>query len=90
MDNSSITGYIDFKTDINGVETDIKILETLTHVFIYINQIEDQINLFDEELKKILVKKDIHRRKELQVFCNLKEKEHLNDVSLFIYNIFTK
>lgn len=90
MDNSSRTGYIDFKTDINGVETEIKILETLTHVFIYINQIEDQINLFDEELKKSLLKKDIRRKKELQVFCNLKSKEHLDDVSLFVFHIFTK
>ncbi|KKO74846.1 hypothetical protein AAJ76_4200013363 [Vairimorpha ceranae] len=90
MDNSNRTGYVDFKTNINGTDTDIKILETLTHVFIYVNQAEEQVNLFDDELKKILKKKDIKRKKSLEVFCNLKSRDNLNDISVFLHKLFIK
>lgn len=90
MDHSNRTGYFDFKTNINGVETEIKILETLTHVFIYVNQAEEQVNLFDDELKKLLIKKDIKRKKSLNVFCNLRNKENLNDVGKFVHTLFIK
>ncbi|WUR03721.1 proteasome assembly chaperone [Vairimorpha necatrix] len=90
MTYSNRTGYFDFKTSIKGVETDIKILETPTHIFIYVSQAEEQINLFDDELKNILKKRNIKRRKELEVFCNLKSEENLDDVGVYIHTLFVK
>lgn len=90
MEVTNRTGYVEFSTKICDVDTDIRILETLTHVFIYINQDEEKVNLYDEDLKKYLTQKNLKRNKKMVVFCNLKNQESLKKVGELVYDVFTK
>lgn len=90
MECNNKTGYVEFNTKVCDIDTDIRILETLTHVFIYINQDEEKINLYDEDLKNILYNRNLKKDKKMVVFCNLKSADSLKKVGELIYDIFTK
>ncbi|CCI73907.1 ECU02_0215 [Encephalitozoon cuniculi GB-M1] len=84
------TAYVDFSKKVSGFDTDIKILETNTHIFIYVSQCEETIHLYDEALKKEVTKHKIRPKKKLVVFCNMKIHEGFNDIKKVILDILRK
>lgn len=90
MDYAARTGYLKYKTKIDEIDTDFEIFETNTHIFIYIDQVEGEINLYDNEVKKELLKKNLQRKKELNVCSNLKSKESIKNIVQHIFEILTQ
>lgn len=90
MDYSNRTGYLKYKTKIDNIETDFEIFETNTHVFIFIDQIEGEINLYDNEVKKELLKKNLQRKKEFNICSNLRSKDTVHNIVEHIYEILTQ
>ncbi|AHL28906.1 hypothetical protein KMI_06g09800 [Encephalitozoon hellem] len=84
------TAYVDFSTKVSGFDTDIKILETNTHIFIYVSQCEETIHLYDEALRKEIVKNKVRPKKKLVVFCNMKVHENFNDIKNVVLDILRK
>lgn len=84
------TAYVDFSTKVSGLDTDIKILETNTHIFIYVSQGEETIHLYDEALRSEVMKKKVRPRKKLVVFCNMKIHESFDDIKNVILDILQK
>ncbi|KAM0671581.1 hypothetical protein CWI42_020680 [Ordospora colligata] len=89
-DGEGATAYIDFSTKVQDIDTDIKILETSTHAFIYINQGEERMHLYDESLKNEISRSKIRPNKKLVVFCSVRTHEAFNDIKKIILDILTK
>ncbi|EOB14203.1 hypothetical protein NBO_33g0009 [Nosema bombycis CQ1] len=90
MNTNTKTGYVEFTAKVRDIETDIRILETITHVFIYVNQDDEKINLYDEDLRRFLISRKLRNNKKMVVFCNLKSRDNLKAVGEFVYDVFTK
>jgi hypothetical protein len=89
-DNRGRTAYIDFSTKIQGHDTEIRILETTTHIFVYVSQSDQTIHLYDDELRKEIVGARVRTHKKLIVFCNIQEHDTFKDVSRMIIDILKK
>lgn len=77
----SKVAYVDYVEKIKGISTSIRIFETETHLFIYVNQPHVEIHLYNEYLKKILVKQCKRaRRKQLDVTCNLDNYNCIDEI----------
>ena len=76
------TAYVDFTTPINGVDTAIRIFETNTHCFIYVNQNPVEMHLYNENLQRLIQRKCGRiAHKQLMVICNLANHEALDGVT---------
>lgn len=80
--------YVDFVETFDGIRTVIRIFETQTHLFVFVNQSNTEINLYNEFLKRILIK-DCHsiKSKQVEVICNLKKYECIGEIGKQICNI---
>ena len=85
MNCENKTAYVDFVEKFNNVDTKIRIFETKTHIFIYVNQYPKQMHLYNEYLKNN-IKKHI-KRKEIVCKCNLTNYEALNPITKMISEI---
>ncbi|KAH9412087.1 hypothetical protein HK407_02g03110 [Ordospora pajunii] len=89
-DEEGTTAYIDFSTKVQDIDTDIKVLEISTHVFIYISQGEERIHLYDEALKNEIARSKIRPNKKLVVFCSVRTHEAFDDIKKTVLDILTK
>ncbi|KAL6122513.1 hypothetical protein NUSPORA_00431 [Nucleospora cyclopteri] len=85
MNNQNRTAYVDFEQKFRGVETKIKIFETNTHIFVYVNQNPQQMHLYNEYLTENL--KKFLPSKRLFCICNLDSYECLKEISNTIVEI---
>ena len=91
MSEQNRSAYMDFVRVIDGISTSIRIFETHTHVFVYVNQFPEEMNLFSDMLKgELMAKCKGMRHKEFGVVCNLANKEALIPVSENIIKILTE
>lgn len=82
MSANSKTAYVDFKINIDGSETEIKIFETERAIFVYVNQHPQEMHLYSDLLKTILQRDCKNMRdKEFSVLCNLSKHESLDDIA---------
>ncbi|KAI5169519.1 hypothetical protein PAEPH01_0782 [Pancytospora epiphaga] len=85
------TAYVDFMAPISGVETAIRIFETETHLFVYVNQHPAEMHLYNE-----LLRADIQsgykqlNHKEVTVICNLANHDALALVKKRILEILNE
>lgn len=86
-ENEGRTAYVDFSTKIAGLDTEVRILETCTHIFVYVSQCEETIHLYDEALKEEITKSKIRPRKKLVVFCNMKVDGNFSEIKGIILDI---
>jgi len=84
----SKVAYVDFMETFDGIKTVIRIFETQTHLFVYVNQSNNEIHLYNEFLKGILMK-ECHsiKGKQVEVICNLKKYECINEIGKQISTI---
>ncbi|OQS53879.1 hypothetical protein EHP00_701 [Ecytonucleospora hepatopenaei] len=80
------TAYVDFTEKYNNKDTKIRIFETKTHVFVYVNQYPSQMHLYNEFLRD-KIKKYI-KRKEIVCVCNLESYDSLKPIASTITEIF--
>lgn len=84
----SKVAYIDYVENIKGIDTSIRIFETETHLFIYVNQPHIEIHLYNEYLKKILMRECRRaKRKQLDVICNLDNYNCIDEIGRQISKI---
>lgn len=77
----SKVAYVDFIEIIDDIETTIKVYETKTHLFVFVNQSTTEIHLYNEFLKKILMKNcNGISNKKVEVICNLKKYSCINKI----------
>ena len=85
------TAYVDFNIKVRGVDTSIRIFETETHFFIYVNQHPTEIHLYNDRLKNALIATcNGLEFKEVNVICNLVTHEALRDIVEYIQKIVNK
>lgn len=89
-ENEGRTAYIDFSTKILGLDTEIKILETCTYIFVYVNQCEETIHLYDEALREEIARNKVRPKKKLVVFCNMRAHESFDDVKRVVMDVLKK
>ncbi|KAM0676437.1 hypothetical protein GVAV_000403 [Gurleya vavrai] len=82
------TLYIDYLTYINGIQTAVRVFEYDAHIFIFINQVTDELQRFDNTLENMLKKNWLRKGKNRIVFCNLESKKHLEDVCEMLVALF--
>ncbi|KAM0687387.1 hypothetical protein COBT_001374 [Conglomerata obtusa] len=82
------TLYIDYITEINGIQTAIRVFEIEASVFIFINQITNEIQRYDASLEKLLKQNWQQKGKKRVVMCNLQNKEHLKDVCNVLVELY--
>lgn len=84
----SKVAYVDFVENFGGIDTVIRIFETRTHLFVYVNQSNTEIHLYNEFLKNILIKK-CHsiKNKQVEVICNLNRYDCIDEIGQQISNI---
>lgn len=84
----SKVSYIDFTQKFQGIETSIRIFENKTHIFVYVNQCHNDISLYNEKLKKVLSNSCLRaKRKKLEIICNLKNYECVEEIGKEISKI---
>lgn len=80
--------YIDFAEQFDGIETNVRIFETKTHLFIYVNQSHSEIHLYNEFLKNILIKQCRQmKNKKIEVICNLEKYDCIDKIAQHIVKI---
>lgn len=89
-DSGGRTAYIDFSAKVSGFDTEFRVLETQTHMFVYVSQCEDTIHLYDEALRDEIVHNKIRPRKKLVVFCNMKTHESFEEIKRMIIDMLKK
>ncbi len=82
------SAYIDFTTNILGIQTAIKIFETETNFFVYINQNENEMHLYNDIIQNTLQRscKSINGKK-ITVICNLANHESLQEIINFLIEL---
>jgi len=81
-------GYIEYTMPICNVETSIRILETPSDLFIYVNQFPDEIHLYNDALKDIICANCAYiKSKKIEIICNLAMHESLESVASNITEI---
>lgn len=82
------TAYADFKANICGISTAIRIFETETNCFIYINQSKTEVHLYNSNVKEYLERNCTNMAgKTFNVICNLSKHEALNEVNLLVASV---
>lgn len=89
-ENEGRTAYVDFSARVSGLDTEIRILETYTHIFIYVSQCEETIHLYDEALREEIKRNKVRPKKKLVVFCNMKIHESFSELKNLILDILKK
>lgn len=80
--------YVDFVEKFNGIETVVRIFETQTHLFVFVNQSNTEIHLYNEFLKNILMKEcSCIKNKQVEVICNLKRYDCIDEIGRHISKI---
>ncbi|TBU03194.1 hypothetical protein CWI37_0338p0010 [Hamiltosporidium tvaerminnensis] len=83
------TKYTDFETEIFGVNTHFRVLETSTHLFIYISQNAPETVLYTSIISDFLYSRKIKKDHKHVVFCSLKEPQHLSKVTLTLLHLLS-
>lgn len=78
--------YANFVEMIDGIPTIINLFETRNKFFIYINQGDNEYNLFCDHIKKFIESNKYNKGKELYVLCNLNHEKYV----LGLKNLLTK
>lgn len=85
------TAYVDFSTSISGIETAIRIFETETHCFVYVNQFPVEMHLYNDPMKAALQNSCARmNRKEFTVICNLSTHEALDAVAKHLAKVLNE
>lgn len=80
--------YIDFTESFQGVQTAIKLFENETHLFVYVNQHHNGIHLYNDFLRKCILRNTTRlKKKKIEIVCNLEKFECLDDIGLEISKI---
>ena len=85
MNSESKTAYVDFNEKYSDIDTKIRIFETKTHLFIYVNQYPKQMHLYNEFLRDNV--KRYVKRKEIVCICNLESYDALQPITKTITEI---
>lgn len=80
--------YVDFIETFDEIRTVVRIFETQTHLFVYVNQSNTEIHLYNEFLKAILLREcESIKHKKVEVICNLKRYDCIGAIGRHICKI---
>jgi len=80
--------YVDFTEKYQGINTSIRIFENETHLFVYVNQQNPEIRLYNEFMKSIIMRNCRKaKRKKVEVICNLKNYSSIDEIGIDISKI---
>lgn len=82
------TAYVDFTEKFDKKDTKIRIFQTKTHVFVYVNQYPKQMRLYNEYLRDGI--KSAVKRKEIVCICNLESYDSLKPITNTITEILNQ
>lgn len=82
------TVYVDFAVNVHNVRTEIRVFETVTHLFVYVNQDTEEIMKYDGSLDRVL--KRVRNKKTRVVYCNVRGKDYLNEIGNHLIKVLKK
>jgi hypothetical protein len=83
MEETLRTAYIDTVEIVDGLETTIKIFETRTYLFVYVNQHPEEMHLYNDGLRERIereLKADYDGKKHVFAICNLSSHEAMKSI----------
>ncbi len=81
------SGYIDYCEKYHGVDTTVRMIETDSHLYVYVTQHPMQMRLYNAYLKKAL---NPYVQKKLICICNLETYVSLSEISKDLVKIISK